>query len=187
MPECPTCGRDDFESDRVVKIHHKKVHGESIAGVELICEECGDTYRVPPSTEKRGSRFCSRDCQTTAQSREFSGEGWHLTGVTGASHPKYTGNEDYYGENWPKMRRKALERDGRKCRICGLTREEHLEEHGCGLHVHHVRPIASYETQEEANELDNLVTICRPCHVRWEGIPVFPKGVGDEADRPSGT
>jgi len=27
---------------------------------------------------------------------------------------------------------------------------------------------------DEANRLSNLVTLCRGCHSRWEGIPLFP-------------
>lgn len=234
MVMCPTCDRDDFDTERALKIHHSKAHGESISGVELSCEYCGDTYRKPPSeaersrfcsrecmaahrsetmttpfggerngvelecewcgttyrvpasSAERGSRFCSRDCQASSQSVEFSDESWHMYGVRGADHPSYTGHDNYYGENWPEQRTAALDRDGRKCVVCSMSMEEHLDEHGCELHVHHVQPIATYESPEDANELDNLITLCRACHVRWEGIPLLPEVVRDADGTGSG-
>jgi len=36
------------------------------------------------------------------------------------------------------------------------------------LHVHHVRPFAAFEHWREANQLDNLLTLCRGCHTRRE-------------------
>jgi len=148
-------------------------------GVVLTCEWCGDEYRRAAANAE-GSRFCSRDCQSAAQSVEFSSDDWHLSGATGADHPSYTGHEDYYGENWDEQRRAALERDGYECIICGMGRSEHREEHGCDLHVHHIRPIATHDTPEAANSLSNLITLCRPHHAKWEGVPVAPEVVQDE-------
>jgi hypothetical protein len=226
MEKCPTCERDDFGTLRALKIHHSKAHGESIAGVELECEQCGETYRKPPSMTDRsrfcsvecmaahrsetmdspfggerngvtltceqcgdeyrraaanaeGSRFCSRECQSAAQSVEFSSDDWHLSGVTGKDHPKYTGHSDYYGANWDEQRKKAVERDDDKCVICGIGSDEHQEQHGCDLHVHHIEPLATFDSPEAANELRNLVTLCRSCHAKWEGIPVIPEVVRD--------
>lgn len=59
--ECPTCGKDDFSSRRYTKIHHKCVHGESIAGVEKECRECGETYPAR-ADEAEASKYCSMDC-----------------------------------------------------------------------------------------------------------------------------
>lgn len=232
MKTCPTCG-DDFETGRGMKVHHSKIHGESIAGVELTCKNCGDTYRKPPSEASRssfcsqdcqaehfsktidkpfggerngviltcdtcgdeyrraaanavGSRFCSRECQSEMQSIEFSGEGWHLAGVTGEDHPAHTGHEDYYGENWEEQRAAAMSRDGGACVVCGVSRDDHQEQHGCDLHVHHVRPIATFEHLERANAVENLITLCRPCHTKWEGIPVAPEVVGRDRDTNAG-
>ena len=74
-----------------------------------------------------------------------------------------------YGPNWPQQRQLALERDGRRCRTCGARAEEFL------LHVHHVRPFREYgyvpgrnENYRQANQIDNLVTLCPSCHRRAE-------------------
>ena len=74
-----------------------------------------------------------------------------------------------YGPNWPQQRQLALERDNRRCRTCGARAEEFL------LHVHHVRPFREYgyvpgvnENYRQANQIDNLMTLCPSCHRRAE-------------------
>lgn len=88
---------------------------------------------------------------------------------TGELHHRWKGGgEPYYGENWHEQRRKTLRRDGFKCQRCGTTNEEHKEEHEIGLDVHHIVPLREFDTRENANQLDNLVTLCRRCHNRLE-------------------
>ncbi len=71
-----------------------------------------------------------------------------------------------YGPNWEKQRRRALERDGYRCRRCGVP---HTPERP--LHVHHIRPFRSFgylpginDAYREANRLENLITLCSRCH-----------------------
>jgi len=217
MECCPTCEKE-FETERAVKIHHSKIHDESIAGVTTECEYCGEKVTAPASADRkycskrcvdkaksesfsgRGhpqwvdyetteceycgdefeeqtgnpNRFCSRKCQANSQSEEFSGEDWHLYGKCGKEHPTYTGHEDYYGSNWQEQRKAAIERDNRKCVACGISQKEHKVEFDCDLHVHHIQPIATFDTPEGANNLNNLITLCRKDHLKWEGIPVAP-------------
>lgn len=93
-------------------------------------------------------------------------------GLPGEQNPRWNGGgADYYGENWHQKRREARERDENTCQICGY--EPGADEPA--LDVHHIKPIRTFEVPEEANTLDNLITLCRQCHVRWEGIPLRPE------------
>jgi DEAD/DEAH box helicase domain-containing protein len=72
-----------------------------------------------------------------------------------------------YGPNWQTQRRLALERDSARCRTCGATGEV--------LHVHHIRPFREYgyirgrnDQYQQANQLENLITLCPSCHRRAE-------------------
>ena len=77
----------------------------------------------------------------------------------------------WYGPNWEARRRKALERDGYECQLCarGPADVSH------SLHIHHITPLRKFQnTQtetdfEEANALENLVTLCPACHKMYEG------------------
>lgn len=71
--KCPTCGRNDFERTSDMKRHHASIHGESIAGVELTCENCGETYRQKPHKTERSS-FCSEECHAEYRSSHWTGE-----------------------------------------------------------------------------------------------------------------
>jgi len=81
--------------------------------------------------------------------------------MQGEKNPAWKGGyEPYYGENWHPKRRKALERDNHICQICGA------EENGRKHDVHHIVPRREFDIVEEANTLDNLITLCRSCHGR---------------------
>lgn len=58
---------------------------------------------------------------------------------------------------WLDLRWKAICRDGRKCTKCG----------GCDLlQAHHVR----YRQEWTDTRLEDLATLCRPCHEKQHGI-----------------
>lgn len=72
-----------------------------------------------------------------------------------------------YGPNWKTQRRRALARDNHQCRMCGASEGM--------LHVHHIRPFREFnyapgqnENYQEANQLDNLITLCPSCHRQAE-------------------
>jgi len=97
-----------------------------------------------------------------------------------AHHQWKGGHERYYGPNWPKQRKEALERDDYLCQICGLADKEHRDTFGNGLNVHHIIPITLFKNggdvnYEKANSLNNLIALCTVCHNVWEGIPLRPQ------------
>ncbi|WP_245810711.1 homing endonuclease associated repeat-containing protein [Halorubrum halodurans] len=81
-----------------------------------------------------------------------------------------------YGDNWDQQRQKALERDDYTCQTpgCEWTQDAHREAFKRGLHVHHIRPLSAFGADEnevdfeQANCLENLVTVCAEHHHLWE-------------------
>lgn len=65
MVDCPTCGCD-CDTERGMKIHHKKAHGESLAGVSVSCSHCGsELSRKHTEVEARENFFChDKDCRS---------------------------------------------------------------------------------------------------------------------------
>lgn len=259
--ECPwdSCSRS-FDSKRGMKVHHNRQHGESIAGVEIECANCGDNFRVKESHKERREccsnecygayisemhtgenhpswkggdvtsecdncgteiirdrgqynrskyHFCSKECEYEWKRENQSGkdhpdwEGkslqtcswcgddyrdksgnykhtnrtfcsmdcfskWCQNERVGENHPSWKGGyEGYYGPSWSQNRRKALKRDNHTCQSCKSDSD---------LHVHHIRPFREFglENHKIANRLNNLITLCEPCHKKWEGIPIAP-------------
>jgi 5-methylcytosine-specific restriction endonuclease McrA len=69
---------------------------------------------------------------------------------------------------------KALERDGYRCKKCGMTNQEHKNKWGRELTVDHIDGKGRY-SEEQNNNLENLSTLCLSCHGR--------KDVARRADR----
>jgi 5-methylcytosine-specific restriction endonuclease McrA len=134
------------------------------AKVTKDCPNCGtENSRYKGSID---GGFCNRECYGEWLSENNSGE----------NHPRWSGGSPrYYGSNWEQQRKRALERDGYVCQVCGMDNPTHKQEFGEALHVHHIHPIANYDKPEKANYLDNLITMCESCHHRWEGIPLKPQ------------
>jgi hypothetical protein len=57
----------------------------------------------------------------------------------------------------PKLRMQILQRDRRRCRICGRYPDDDVD---LVLHVHHIRP---WE-KGGVTEPENLITLCHTCH-----------------------
>lgn len=108
--------------------------------VSLECFGCGKTFVRPPS-RKAKSRYCSRPCRDANR--------------IGEKHPQYLGGPTAKrGPNWAAQRRAALKRDNQTCQHCGEL----------GLSVHHVKPFRIFSDYREANCLENLISLCWPCH-----------------------
>jgi DEAD/DEAH box helicase domain-containing protein len=67
-----------------------------------------------------------------------------------------------YGPNWTQQKNRARERDRFCCQICGLP------EKGTKHDIHHKIPYRWFTSYEEANQIDNLITLCPTCHQRAE-------------------
>lgn len=128
--------------------------------VSLVCPICGTEFERLPSAVNDGANLCSEECRATWLSDAFRGEG----------HPNWKGggNEEY-GKGWATVRAQALERDDYRCIVCETT----MEETGRKPDVHHIEPVRSFvesrdHTIEDAHTLENVVSLCIPCHRKAE-------------------
>jgi 5-methylcytosine-specific restriction endonuclease McrA len=141
--------------------------------IKVDCEQCGDEIgKTPWRLERYERQFCSINCRAE----------WQSENVVGKDHHQYKGHPDYYGENWWRKRREAIEESGHCCEECGITEEQHNESVGRGLDVHHIIPIAEFAKPEMANTLDNLRPLCTSCHHQIHNktthLPQFRNGGG---------
>ena len=67
------------------------------------------------------------------------------------------------------IREKVLSRDGYKCVMCGMTREEHYKVFNRDLSIDHIDHQGRYSDIQN-NEMDNLQTLCLRCHGAKDAI-----------------
>jgi 5-methylcytosine-specific restriction endonuclease McrA len=115
---------------------------------------------------KRGhGRFCSPACLHK----------WFESKQRGERNSNWRGGYDYeYGTSWYVSRKETKERDGYRCQVCGF----HGYDISRSLDVHHIVPFHHFTTASQANQLSNLVTLCKECHPKVERgtITIPPAG-----------
>lgn len=141
---CPSCVDEStvFLGDQFVK---KAEH------IDKECEYCGTMMEVLQSEISNGrGKFCSQTCLS----------GWMSENRVGENHHQWEGGEIEYGQNWWRIRRKALQRDEYTCQQCGATKPEL----GRNPDVHHIKRVRDFEKPQSAHTLDNVISLCRSCH-----------------------
>ncbi len=120
------------------------------------CEWCSTPFEVRNSSYR--GRFCSRRCVRSWQASDRSSD---------RRDTFWVGGRLDYGPSFPAARRAVRKRDS-VCQDCGAP-----PGFGRGLDVHHRVPFKRFgvERHEEANQLDNLIGLCRPCHAKREWSP----------------
>ena len=134
--------------------HRNKGRVYGIEYQESICKMCGKPFKYSVHKFGRdGKTFCTLAC-------------WYdYIRSDPENHPAWRGGyEPYYGPNWKNQRRLARERDNFTCQNCGITEEENFRE----LDVHHIKPFRYFgiKKYKQANQLDNLTTLCCSCHAK---------------------
>ena len=90
---------------------------------------------------------------------------WRSINLSGANSAAWKGGKSwsYTGSGWKRARAAARARDHDTCRCC-LHRWQEGERR---FDVHHLREFESFRDPFAANVLDNLVTLCRTCHGKF--------------------
>jgi len=121
------------------------------------CDWCGKEFRRRPAN-KKAHNFCSKNCELE----------WRSEIMRGKNNINWSGGlwNGNYGPNWYKQKKKARERDKYMCQNCGITEEKYEK----ALDVHHIEPFIKFglKRYEEANKLENLISVCNPCHSKIE-------------------
>lgn len=134
--------------------------------IETKCGYCDKPLRREQKHYERSDiHFCDQQCRASYYAQVYVGE----------NHPLWKGGAySNRGKGWNTQRRKAWERDKYKCQHCGKTKKQ------IGRHpdVHHIIPFREFglDRAEEANQIENLITLCPDCHMKAEHnlIPIQP-------------
>jgi len=80
-------------------------------------------------------------------------------------------NQNNYGRLWDEIRNCVRRRDSFTCQMCGAIESDRPH------HVHHKIPFRNFQNPDEANRLENLVTLCPACHRRAESVVKMRSGL----------
>ena len=202
---CAICSKIFFvpASRKMRKYCSKKCMTEGVKRPKQICEQCQKEFR--PS--KTGNRFCSLQCAADSRkatrlhkiceicgarftvkkgytSARFCSLQCSAIGIAkhGPDNPNWNGGHDKWrGENWHEQSWKARKRDSYTCQACGLVRKNNP-----ALPVHHIVPYHDFNGDYEiANNLSNLVTLCKHCHAIIESNSKERNKSGQFRERPA--
>lgn len=152
-PRCPSCSSK--------AVHRAKAAGERMGDVVdrpcIVCATVVSRSRAYLSRIKQTT--CSAACLRKARQDRLI----YAERRKGSEHPDWKGHVAvYYGADWRRQSAAARLRDNDTCRECGTTRAEHRR----ALDVHHIVRFLDFASHVDANELSNLITLCRTCHRR---------------------
>ena len=73
MKDCPTCGKT-CASEKGMKQHHTRSHGESLNMIDISCDNCGKTFtKNKHEVNQVNNSFCSYECESNWRSEKYSG------------------------------------------------------------------------------------------------------------------
>jgi len=154
MAECPTCGRTDFASERGMKTHHAKTHGESLVTVTKECETCEGEFETDKSTIEYGwGQYCSRECRYEGQKNrvelecEQCGDAYTKR-KSNAERSRFCSEECLYKNNGESRKDRVV----RFCGYCGdvftPVRSRKQEAQYCSIECHNNAQFDGMEIRE---------------------------------------
>lgn len=125
--------------------------------VTVNCLHCDKPKRLKRymATRRSGRVFCNRKCFNA----------WKSIHLIGSNSPAWRGGKTHsYGKShWKRIRKLVRQRDGHRCQSCGFKHRKGQR----AFDVHHVKPFDAFTDPNAANNMANLVTLCRKCHAQW--------------------
>lgn len=146
----------NYRSENIIGENHHQYTERA----ESECEYCGEGFKYLPS--KSPGHYCGYSCSSKDK--------------TGEKAPNWRGGgSNEYGPGWNEKKKDMVRsRDNYECQACGMSNADHIGEYDCQLEVHHIIPARKFDNPKRRNAEGNLVTLCKDCHVRWEGVPLRP-------------
>jgi len=155
---CEDCADNSWGNENLVSKEGSNNPNWSGGKPVVKCSSCGKEIKVKRDNNRRyENHFCSSQCESNYRSEKYSGK----------DNPRYIDGESSqrnYGKGWKQAKKKVRERDNNECQVCGKSKDEA----GKNLPVHHIKPVRTFSSPEDAHFLDNLITLCPKHHQEVE-------------------
>lgn len=142
------------------------------------CDQCGAEYNTAIIGKRK---FCSMECRLAYQTEHntvtlncehceqpFERETYKIHGLrqycsrtclnADFAYRNYYGENNKYGPEWYSLRLRTFTFYNFYCQRC----DEQFDIHG--LQLHHIIPYRYFPNRDEANNENNLLPLCGPCH-----------------------
>jgi len=156
---CPLC--HSYQKHKLSKITAQPDMPRSARDWSKMCSDCRRAIAKADSTPGECD-WCGSE-EHTFRMYSMSGENLRhaetrreLVGVMCGDCTSVS--EGSYPAAFSKQKKHARKRDNYECQKCGMPQEDHVNEFGQKLHVHHI------DSNKRNNELSNLRTLCARCH-----------------------
>lgn len=151
---CPIC-KNKFKPEHTHNIFcSRKCSSKNKSNKSIIkteCSYCNKKVERPKSLIRKYT-FCSRACMGKYYSENRFGK----------IHPLWNGGKiDGRGYKWRELRKEILVRDNFSCRICNIK-----PKNTTNLDVHHIVKYRNFDNSKDANNLSNLLLVCKKCHTK---------------------
>lgn len=164
ISNCASCGKEFF-------IYKNKIRSGSKG---IYCsKKCNDIgRRKPESYTVKNCLNCHKEFTISKLQIKYRNGGKYCSNkcrfeyCIGENHPVWKADKVIYdpGPNWHIQRHKALKRDKYTCQSCGNSHKDKVR-----IDVHHIIKCRLFNGDyEKANDLSNLITLCRKCHLPIE-------------------
>lgn len=160
--QCILCKSDYLiRRDRSKKSKYCPVCWKIRGQIMNFCLFCGKSINT---TKVNNKVYCNKNCRNLH----------YVTRLKGENSPAWKGGRTSWNK---KMRtRKAyrawrdliFERDDYKCVSCGAKSKKGLR---VELNAHHIKHLSEYP--EKAYDVDNGITLCKPCHLNIHHNPIY--------------
>jgi hypothetical protein len=169
-PYCYGKSLSDITKDKIRKAHiGMKYSQETIEKrrVKMIGHKVSEETRKKIGLKSKGRKHSESEKikMSVSQKERFKKSPvWNKGLKLGERAPNWRGGVSLlrsprrYGDDWAKIRYLVYKRDKFTCQECGINNVK--------LDVHHIIPFLL----SKDNSIDNLITLCRPCHMRVERL-----------------
>jgi len=172
----------------IITTYHAKIfcsiHCRNVYQRRYDCEYCNIEYYAIYSAREQKQLFgnigyCSDNCEHShKQNNELARRKAISKAFTGSKHPNYRHGikKRRYSTDeisWAKLSEKIRRRDNHQCQGCLILQSDLNYK----LHVHHIKPFVACDSIKEANNKNNLISLCNGCHTTadWIAVKQYPE------------
>jgi len=177
--ECAKCGKEFKKQTTSIKYDNNYCSSKCRTKKErvltcIVCDVKFCAFQYRKANNKKGftiirpfKKVCSKKCHYEFYRTDQNRKDKISKAFLGEKHPMWAGGISQHnsrGSSWATIREEVFKIKGHCCEKCKINRTDHKNKYGMDIHIDHIIPYHSFDTEKEANEITNLRPLCISCH-----------------------